>query len=82
MCHWLPQTPELQWPVLQGLEEDLLEMPGGLHLGLEEEEVGVGLQGNKSHDHGVKAPVIKQIVNQGLLPLQSNNKWRIALEYL
>lgn len=50
MCHWLPQTPELQWPVLQGREEDLLEMPGGLHLGLEEEEVGVGLQGNKSHD--------------------------------
>lgn len=35
-------------------EEGLLEIPGGLNLDLEEEEVGVGLQGNKSHvvNHG------------------------------
>lgn len=47
MCPWLPQTPERQSPMPQGHEEGLLEMPGGLTLGLEEEEVGVGLQGNK-----------------------------------
>lgn len=48
MCHWLPPTPELQWPVPLDQGEGLLEMLGDLHLGLGEEEDRVDLQGNKN----------------------------------
>ena len=46
MCLWLPQTPELHWPVHQGLDKGLLKMSEGLNLGIGEEEVGVELESN------------------------------------